>query len=232
VKAVVLAGGKGSRLAPFTKFLPKGLIPINDRPILEVLLVQMKRAGVEEVILSVGHMAELLRTFFGEGQKIGLKLSYSHEDRPLGTAGPLALVPGLTDTFLVANCDLLTSLDLNELLRFHQQSKADATIAVHTLEQQVPFGVLEFGQDEMLTDYVEKPVHRYPVSMGMYMFEPSVLGFIQRGERLDIPDLIRRLLQARRRIAGYRFEGYWRDLGNVNDYEEAVREYETQHPRS
>jgi NDP-sugar pyrophosphorylase family protein len=230
VKAVVLAGGKGSRLAPFTKFLPKALIPINDRPILEILLKQMKNAGIEEAILSVGHMAELLRTFFGEGQRIGLKLSYSLEDRPLGTAGPLALVPDLTETFVVANCDLLTSLDLNELRCFHEESRADATIAVHTLEQRVPFGVLEFGQDDLLADYVEKPVQRHRVSMGMYVFEPSVLDFIQRGERIDIPDLIRRLLQARKRIAGYRYEGYWRDLGNVSDYEEAVREYEALHP--
>src|SRR5512145_1452719 len=131
MKAVVLAGGKGTRLAPYTRILPKPLMPIGDMPILEVLLRQMKRAGVDDVILTVGHLAHLLRTFFMEGDQLGLRISYSYEECPLGTAGPLSLIDGLTSTFLVTNGDVLTTLDLRDLLRFHRSQGGIATIAVH-----------------------------------------------------------------------------------------------------
>src|SRR5213593_1720231 len=122
MKAVVLAGGKGTRLVPHTKILPKPLMPIGDMPILEVLLRQMKRAGIDEVILTVGHLAGLLRAFFDDGSRFGLNISYSYEEFPLGTAGPLALVNGLEETFLVTNGDVLTTLSLADLIAFHKKS--------------------------------------------------------------------------------------------------------------
>src|SRR5512139_1846294 len=131
MKAVVLAGGKGARLAPYTKILPKPLMPIDDMPILEVLLRQMKSYGVEEVILTVGHLSELLRAFFQDGRQWGLSIQYSYEEQPLGTAGPIALVDGLDSTFLVTNGDVLTTLNLKELIRFHKNRNAMATIASH-----------------------------------------------------------------------------------------------------
>ncbi|MCI0518629.1 MAG: nucleotidyltransferase family protein, partial [Chloroflexi bacterium] len=131
MKAVVLAGGKGARLAPYTKILPKPLMPIGDMPILEILLRQMQRAGVEEAVLTVGHLSGLLRAFFGDGKQWGLKIRYSYEEKPLGTAGPLSLLKGLEETFLVTNGDVLTTLDLKSLITAHRASGAAATIATH-----------------------------------------------------------------------------------------------------
>src|SRR5688500_13704119 len=178
MKAVILAGGKGSRLAPYTKVIPKPLMPIGDMPILEVLLHQIKRAGVDEAILSVGHMASLLRAFFQEGEHIGMNIRYSYENTPLGTTGPLALVDGLDETFLVMNGDVLTTLDFEELLKCHRQSAAQVTIAMFNREVKVDLGVMQLGNGNQVTGYIEKPTYQFQVSMGIYVFEPAVLKYI------------------------------------------------------
>jgi NDP-sugar pyrophosphorylase family protein len=232
MKAVILAGGKGARLAPYTKILPKPLMPIGDMPILEVLLRQMKKAGIHEVILTVGHLAELLRAFFQDGERLGMKIEYSIEDRPLGTAGPLAMVSReLDDTFLVANGDVLTTLDLKELIAYHRRSHAAATIASHARQVKVDLGVLQFNGSDELTGYIEKPTYDFLVSMGIYIFEPHVLQYIPFNEYLDFPDLVLRLIQNGERVVGYRFEGYWQDLGRPDDYEQAVQEFEALRPQ-
>ena len=162
MKAVILAGGKGARLAPYTKILPKPLMPIGDMPILEILLHQMKKAGISEVILTVGHLAELVRVFFEDGERFGLSIDYSVEDKPLGTAGPLSLVaPSLNETFLVANGDILTTLNLKDLVSAHKQSGAIATIASHIRQVNIDLGVLQVDGSDELTDYVEKPTFDY-----------------------------------------------------------------------
>lgn len=228
MKAVVLAGGKGARLAPYTKILPKPLMPIGDMPILEILLRQMKKAGVTEVILTVGHLAELLHAFFQEGERFGLKITYSLEDKPLGTAGPLSLVADrLDDTFLVTNGDVLTTLNLQELVAAHQRSGAMATIASHARQVKVDLGVLQFNGSDELTGYIEKPTYDFFVSMGIYVFEPGVMQYIPHNQYLDFPDLVLKLIENRQRVMGYRFEGYWQDLGRPDDYEQAVLEFES-----
>jgi NDP-mannose synthase len=226
VKAVILAGGKGARLAPYTKILPKPLMPIGDMPILEILLRQLKRAGVDEAVLTVGHLAQLLQVFFQDGERLGLKVRYSVEDHPLGTAGPLSLVEGLDGTFLVANGDILTTLDFRDLCDRHQQSGAAATIATHRRKVKIDLGVLQFGEDYRVKDYIEKPSIDYHVSMGVYVFEPRVLAHIPRNQHLDFPDLVLRLLKAGEVVKGYLYEGYWQDLGRADDYEQAVAEFE------
>lgn len=227
MKAVILAGGKGTRLAPYTKILPKPLMPIGDMPILEVLLRQMKNAGVDEVILTVGHLAHLLQTFFQDGSQYGLKIHYSYEDKPLGTAGPLALVADLLDeTFLVANGDVLTTLDLRELAAAHRHFQAAATIASHARQIKVDLGVLQFDGAADITGYLEKPVYDFMVSMGIYVFEPRVLQYIPPNQYLDFPDLVLSLIAHSERVCGYRFDGYWQDLGRPDDYEQAVNEFE------
>src|SRR4030065_2902319 len=143
MNAVILAGGKGARLAPYTTILPKPLMPIGDMPILEILLRQMKRAQVDEVVLTVGHLAHLMQAFFQDGERLGLKVSYSYEEQPLGTAGPLSLVEGLDSTFLVTNGDVLTTLALDELVEAHRKSGATATIAMHNRQVKVDLGVIE-----------------------------------------------------------------------------------------
>lgn len=227
MKAVVLAGGKGTRLAPYTKILPKPLMPIGDMPILEILMRQMKRSGIEEVILTVGHLAGLLRAFFQDGDHLGLKVRYSYEDTPLGTAGPLSLLDGLTETFLVMNGDVLTSLDLRSLIDTHHHSGAVATIATHTRNVHVDLGVIEVKEGNQIKGYIEKPTYHFQVSMGIYVFEPRVLQYIPHKQYLDFPDLVLRLIHAGELVMSYPFDGYWQDLGRQDDYEQAVQDFES-----
>jgi NDP-sugar pyrophosphorylase family protein len=225
MKAVILAGGKGARLAPYTKILPKPLMPIGDMPILEILLRQLKRYGVDEVIITVGHLAQLLEVFFQGGERLGLKIHYSYEEQPLGTAGPLSLVSGLDDTFLVANGDVLTTLDFAALVADHQQSGAIATIAMHQRQVKVDLGVIQCNGSNEITGYLEKPTYDFHVSMGIYVFEPRVLAYIPFNQYLDFPDLVLRLIAASERVRGYPYDGYWQDLGRPDDYEQAVDDF-------
>lgn len=226
MKAVVLAGGKGSRLAPYTRILPKPLMPIGDMPILEVMLLQMKAAGIDEVILTVGHLSELLHSFFRDGSQYGLKICYSYEKCPLGTAGPLALVDGLTETFLVTNGDVLTTLNLRDLIAFHKANKGIATIAAHHRQSKIDLGVIQKDGDCRITGYIEKPVYEFLVSMGVYVFEPRALSYIPYNQRLDFPDLVKAMIAAGEKVAAYEFSGYWEDLGRPDDYERASRDFE------
>ena len=226
MKAVVLAGGKGARLAPYTTILPKPLMPIGDMPILEVMLLQMRDAGIEHVVLTVGHLSELLRSFFKDGSQFGIEISYSYESCPLGTAGPIALVDGLDETFLVSNGDVLTTLNLSDLIEFHREEKAIATIAAHHRQSKIDLGVIQKNGDCLITGYIEKPVYDFMVSMGIYVFEPAVLDYIDRDQYLDIPDLIKKLIAAGERIVEYEFNGYWEDLGRPDDYARASKDFE------
>jgi NDP-sugar pyrophosphorylase family protein len=226
MKAVVLAGGKGARLKPYTRILPKPLMPIGDMPILEVILRQMKAAGIDHVILTVGHLSELLRTFFQDGHQWGLNIEYSYESCPLGTAGPLALVNNLDDTFLVTNGDVLTTLHFRDLLAFHHEQQAAASIAVHHRKINIDLGVIQWNGSPLINGYIEKPTYDYCVSMGIYVFEPRVLSYIPHNEYLDFPDLVKKLLTAGEKIVGYQYDGYWQDLGRPDDYETASRDFE------
>jgi len=227
MKAVVLAGGKGTRLAPYTKILPKPLMPIGeDMPILEVLLRQLKRSGVDEVVLAVGHLSELLRAFFQDGSRFGLKIQYSYEDCPLGTAGPLSLLTSLDETFMVSNGDVLTTLDFRALVDFHRSHKAVATIASHVRNVRIDLGVIRTNLDNEVIGYIEKPTYELFVSMGVYVFEPRVLSYIEYGQYLDFPDLVLKLIAAGERVMSFPYEGYWMDLGRIDDYEQAVKEFD------
>ena len=225
MKAVVLAGGKGARLAPYTKILPKPLMPIDDMPILEVLLRQMKHSGITDVTLTVGHLSELLKAFFQGGHQWGLNIDYSYEDKPLGTAGPLALVKGLNKPFLVTNGDVLTTLDFKNLLDFHQKEGGIATIAIHQRQVRIDLGVVQSNADHAITGYIEKPIYDYTVSMGIYVFEPRVLEYIPAGQYLDFPDLVLKLIAAGEKVVAYPFDGYWMDLGRPDDYEQASEDF-------
>jgi NDP-sugar pyrophosphorylase family protein len=226
MKAVILAGGKGTRLAPYTRILPKPLMPIGDMPILEVLFRQLKYAGITDIVITVGHLAALVRTYFLDGREFGLNISYSYEETPLGTAGPLALVPHLDRTFFVMNGDVLTTLDYKKLLKFHKSHKAIATIAAHRRTVKIDFGVLQHdGTSVELKGYIEKPSYDYDVSMGIYVFEPGVLDYIPRNQYLDFPDLVLKMISSGERVALYPYAGYWKDLGRPDDYEDATLEF-------
>ena len=229
MKAIVLAGGKGTRLAPFTTVLPKPLMPIGDMPILEVILRQMKCAGIDDVILTVGHLSELLKAFFQDGNRFGLRIGYSYEESPLGTAGPISLVDGLDETFLVTNGDVLTTLRFQELIEFHKKEQAVATIAVHHRQVKIDLGVIQWNGGPSIRDYVEKPSYDYCVSMGLYVFEPKVLDYIPHNRYMDFPDLVLKLIASGEKVVGYKFDGYWQDLGRPDDYEIAAHDFEEMH---
>jgi len=226
LKAVILAGGKGTRLAPYTKILPKPLMPIDDMPILEVLLRQLKHTGVDDIVITVGHLAALLRTYFLDGRELNLNITYSYENEPLGTAGPLALVPDLNETFYVMNGDVLTTLNFSDLLKFHKSQNAIATIAAHRKTVKIDLGILQHDENSFeLNGYIEKPSFDYVVSMGIYVFEPAVLGYIPSNQYLDFPDLVLKMIDAGEKVVHFPYDGYWKDLGRPDDYEQATLEF-------
>ena len=228
-RAVILAGGLGMRLRPYTTVLPKPLMPVGDRPILDVIIRQLHHQGFERLTIVTGHLAELIEAFFGSGERHGIPIDYFREDEPLGTVGALSLIDDLDEHFLVMNGDVLTDLPFAGLLDEHAESGAAATIAAHRREVQISLGVLGFddgGDPERLTGYVEKPTYDYEVSMGVYAFSRRVLEFIEPGKRLDFPDLVLRLIEAGESVRARRSRDYWLDIGRHDDYETAMEEFE------
>ena len=226
MQAIILAGGKGTRLAPYTTVFPKPLMPIGDMPILEIVIRQLKKHGFTKVVLAVGHLAGLIEAYFGDGSKWGVEITYSREDEPLGTAGPLALIDDLDDNFLVMNGDLLTNIDYSDLMRHHLKSGALSTVSVYTKDVPISLGVLELNGEGNITDYIEKPTLKYKVSMGIYIFNKNILTHIESGKYLDFPDLIKTLIQNDENVSGYMFEGYWMDIGRHEDYSKVLEEFE------
>lgn len=226
MKAIVLAGGRGTRLAPYTTVLPKPLMPIGDMPIMDVVLRQLAHHGFREVIVAVGYLAELITAYCGDGSRYGIKLDYIREDRPLGTAGPIANVAGLDDPFLVMNGDVLTTLDYGALWRHHHEHGGIATLASYERSVNIDLGLIESDEDGWVTNYVEKPTMKHYVSSGIYVFDPAVRQYMTPGERLDLPDLVLDLLRRGEKVSGYRAGGYWLDIGRREDYETAIREFE------
>lgn len=228
MKAVILAGGKGTRLAPYTTVFPKPMLPIGDRPILDIVIEQLAYYGFEEIILSVGHLAELIQAYFQNRNDLpkGLKLSYVIEKYPLGTAGSLSLIPDQVEPFLVMNGDTLTTIDYRKLMEFHKMNEGSLTIATHKRQVDIDFGVLHTDRHGELVSYNEKPTLEYLVSMGIYVFEPEVLKFIVPNQRLDFPDLVKALLAEGKKAQCFMTEEYWLDIGRHDDYEQAVKDFE------
>jgi len=233
-RAVILAGGKGTRLAPYTTVLPKPLMPIGDRAILDVVVRQLASYGFRELVFAVGHLAHLIRAVFGNGSEFGVSIAYHEEAEPLGTAGPLAVIEGLDQTFIAMNGDVLTSLDYASLFEIHRNSGNALTIATHRRTVRSEYGVLHVQGDGLVQEvsgYEEKPEIPYIVSMGVYVLEPRVIEHIPRGRHFDIPDLVLALLAAGEPVGSYLYDGYWLDIGRHDDYEQAQMDYETILPR-
>jgi NDP-sugar pyrophosphorylase family protein len=234
LRVVLLAGGEGQRLRPYTAVLPKPLMPVGDRPIMDVIVRQLQRAGADRITVATGYLAELIEVFFGDGSKYGIPIDYFREDEPLGTAGALALIDGLDDHFLVMNGDVLTDLDYARLFDDHCQSDAVATIATQKREVEISLGVLQFADDAdptRLTDYLEKPHIDYQASMGVYCFSPEAVQYIEPGIRLDFPDLILRLVGRRLTVRAWPSTDYWLDIGRHDDYELALDEFDRMRTR-
>ena len=225
MKAVILAGGKGTRLGPYTAVFPKPLMPLGNHPILEVIICQLRSHGFTEIWLAVGHLSHLLRAYFGDGSRFGVSIQYSLEDQPLGTAGPLTLIPGLDEPFLVMNGDVLTDLDYGHLYCHHLERGASVTVGMYSKEVKIDLGVLVVNSSSEVTNYVEKPTFNYPVSMGIYVISPEVLQLLPKNKRFDLPDMVHLLLERKDKVAGFLFQGEWLDIGRPDDYARAAEIY-------
>ena len=225
MRAVILAGGKGVRLTPLTDVIPKPMVPLGGMPILEIVIRQLKEYGFRHITLAVGYMAALLQAYFQDGARWGVKIDYSFEDQPLGTAGPLALIDGLTKPFLVMNADVLTTLGYHRLINFHKSHGGIATIGAFNREVNIDLGVIISDGRGRIKDYVEKPSFSHLVSMGVYVFEPQVLDHIEGRGYLDFPNLVRLLLNDQKTVNYYLFDGYWLDIGRHHDYAQAAAEF-------
>jgi NDP-sugar pyrophosphorylase family protein len=229
-RAVILAGGKGSRLGPYTTVLPKPLLPIGERAILDMVIERLRSAGFDEIVLAVDHLARLIKVVFGDGSEQGVRIGYSEAARPLGTAGALREIPDLDAPFVAMNGDVLTTLDFAALYQAHIDAGNVVTIASHRRVVEVDYGVLHVEANGSaptapIVDYEEKPEIHYTVSMGVYVVSPQAIDYIPRGEPFDMPELVQRLIDAGERVGSYLYEGVWFDIGRSEDYEQALDEY-------
>jgi NDP-sugar pyrophosphorylase family protein len=219
-QAVIMAGGKGTRLYPYSALFPKPLMPLGDMPILELLLRRMQSAGITDVILAVNHLGHLIKAFFGDGSRLGLRIRYTNEDKPLGTAGALSnIIDELDDTFIVSNGDLLTSMDLGGMARQHMETGCDASIGVFERENKIDFGLIEFDSEKRLSAYREKPTNLYYVSMGIYILgREAVRPCLVNGEYLDMPSLVLKMRDNNADVRCYHDGGLWLDIGRPDDF--------------
>ncbi len=228
-RVVILAGGKGTRLGPFTTILPKPLLPIGNRAILEIVIEQLRLCGIVRVTLAVGYLSHLIEAVFGDGHEYGVSIDYHHEREPRGTAGALAGIAGLDAPFLMMNGDIITTLDYTDLLHAHLSSGNALTIATQRRTAKIDFGVLTLGPQEgptqPVTGYLEKPASEHAVSMGIYVVDPDLIRLVEAGGYLDFPDLVLRALAAGERVGSYRYDGLWLDIGRHEDYERAIAEF-------
>jgi len=227
MKAVILAGGKGSRLRPYTTHFPKPLMPVGDQPILEIVINQLKENGIKDIIITTGHMEGLIRSFFNDGKKLGVNIKYSLESDPLGTAGPLDLVrDDLNDTFILMNGDVLSDLNFNEFINYHHQSGAMATIALSKRVVDIDYGVISIDKNNHLTNWDEKPDYNFLVSTGIYVLEAAALEYLPGGKFFNLPDLIIELINKKEIVSTYLHKGFWLDIGRPDDYEKACEMHE------
>lgn len=227
MQVVILAGGRGSRLKPYTTILPKPLMPVGDIPILEIILKQLRYYGFQDVFLALGHKAKFITTFFANGYDLGLNITYSYEQKDLGTAGPLTLIDNLDDNFLVMNGDVLTDLNYKEFFQTHLRKDAAITIATYSKTMKIDLGVMETTKKNRLVSYIEKPSMTHQVSMGVYAFNRRAIKYIPRIKRFDFPDLVNRLMKAGEVINAFLpKECIWLDIGNIEDFQRSSEIFE------
>lgn len=226
MQAVIMAGGFGTRLRPLTADMPKPMLPVGDRPLLEVILRQLQASGIRRVNVTTHYMADKIIDHFGNGDKFGVEMKYVAEDKPLGTAGALGLMGSPQETLLVMNGDILTDVDLKALLTYHQEQKAVLTVGVRKYEVKVPYGVIE-SDGPYVRKVVEKPSLTFFVNAGVYLLEPLAHGYIPTGVRFDMPDLISRLIAEKHCVACFPILEYWLDIGRHGDYDQANQDIKT-----
>lgn len=230
-RAVVLAGGRGTRLRPYTVVLPKPLMPIGEYPILEVIVRQLVSQGFSHITMAVSHQAQIIRAFFGDGSAWGARIDYSMESRPLSTIGPLRLIPDLPDRFLLLNGDVLTDRSFSGLYEEHARSGALFTISAARRRHTIDYGVLQVDGAGRLTGFDEKPSMEFLVSMGVYAMNREVMALVPEDTPYGFDTLMRNLLVRGERVNVSIHDGYWMDIGRADDYMQAVDEFDQVRPR-
>ena len=231
MRAVILAGGQGQRLYPYTLVLPKPLVPLSEMPIIEVVMRQLAAHGFERITIAVGYHAELIMAVMRDGKKWGLEIDYSLEDKPLGTVGPLKKIKHLDEPFLVMNGDLLTDIHYEDIMAYHQKQGCIATVATCKRHVQISLGVLQYNANNRIQSFQEKPEFDYDVSMGVYIFDPRILDYIPEDQHFGFDDLMLRLLDAQEDIAAFPFDGHWLDMGTPEDLTHANEEFDKHRER-
>jgi dTDP-glucose pyrophosphorylase/CBS domain-containing protein len=225
IQAVIMAGGYGTRLSPLTKDVPKPMLPVGDRPLMEHTVEQLKRVGIKNVSITTHYLTEQISKYFGDGSEFGIEIKYIKEEHPLGTAGALGLMEAPDEPLLVINGDILTRVDFRAMLDFHRKHGADLTVGVRQYEMEVPYGVLDCEGPNVVR-LSEKPRHSFLVNAGVYLLDSSVHGYVPHQEHFNMTDLIDRLLEENRKVVSFPILEYWLDIGHPRDYEQAQEDVE------
>jgi NDP-sugar pyrophosphorylase family protein len=226
MQAIILAGGKGRRLLPYTTVLPKPLMPIGDFSILEIILRQLIKAGFDDIVISTGYLSELICAFINSREDLNGSIRFSHETTPLSTIAPLKQIKDLNDNFLVMNGDVLTDLDYITLYNYHKNLGGIATIATYSRDVHIDFGVLHLDPTNKIKNFVEKPTYHFDVSMGVNIFEHAILDFVPEGLPFGFDDMMYSLTKEQSSVYSYQHQGYWLDIGRPDDYNRAIEEFE------
>lgn len=225
MQAVIMAGGQGVRLFPYTSVIPKPLLPLDDTPIIEIIIKQLVNHGFPRISIATGYLGNLLQAYLGDGSKYGVSLDYSFEKKPMGTIAPLKLIKNPASTILAMNADLLTDLNFRELVEYHRDHDAIVTIGMYPKKIKSEYGVIETNGGNELKAIKEKPEISMNVNMGIYAFSSRIIDYIPEDEPVDLPDLINRLVAEGEKVVGYPFDGYWLDIGQHVDYDRALHEF-------
>jgi dTDP-glucose pyrophosphorylase/CBS domain-containing protein len=220
VTAVIMAGGFGTRLRPLTEDAPKPMLPIANRPILDWIVQGLRQAGIRKVIVTTYYKAEIIQNHLEDGRRFDVEIEYIHEHKLSGTAGALGLVQDWSQCLLVINGDILTRVDFRSMFDYHQEHQADLSMALRQYHFQIPYGVVEMDEHRVAA-IKEKPTHTFFVNAGIYILSPSVQSYITKGEFLDMPELIKRLMADHRSVIGFPMHEYWLDIGQLEQYEQA-----------
>lgn len=224
--AVIMCGGLGRRLGQLTQDCPKPLLRVGKKPILETIIENFVESGCKDIYLSVNYKSEMIKQYFGTGEKWGIKISYLEEQKSLGTAGPLSLITEyVKKPFIVMNGDILTKINFENLISYHNETNSLATICVREYDFQVPYGVVNINQDGKVKEIVEKPIHSFFISAGVYMLSPEILHQIEADIFLDMPILLKKCISNEQRISSFPIKEYWVDIGKMDDYEKANSDY-------
>jgi NDP-sugar pyrophosphorylase family protein len=222
MKAVILAGGRGTRLKPYTTVIPKPLVPVGEKAIIDILISRLVKCGVSEVTICLNHFAEIIMAYLGDGSRSGLNINYSLEEEPLGTVAPIKLIPDLPENFLVMNGDLLTDLDFRQLWSSHMEKQALLTVSTYHRTTRIDFGVLELDPaGKNVVGFREKPEYSFNVSMGVYAMNRRVLEYVPNNKAFGFDNLMLTLLEKKQPVNVFPYEGYWLDIGRPDDYERA-----------